>query len=89
MWSQFVSYPAGLTENAPKNAAFIGPADPTGNVWFPRFYDNGNPDCGWRKLMAADLNESFLIKRAHIAFPEQRMELKYPPRIKIVQLNNK
>ena len=34
---------------------------------------------GLAELMAADLDESFLIKRAHIAFPERRMELKYPP----------
>ncbi len=77
--STFVSYPAGLTENAPKNAAFIGPADPTGNVWFPPDFMTMGIPIGLAQLMAADLDESFLIKRAHIAFPERRMELKYPP----------
>ena len=34
----FITYPAGLAENTPKETAFIGPADPTGNIWFPEDY---------------------------------------------------
>src|SRR4030042_2891412 len=33
--STLVSFPSGLAENAPREAAYIGPADPTGNAWFP------------------------------------------------------
>ena len=31
----FISYPAGLAANAPKNTAFMGPQDPTQNRGLP------------------------------------------------------
>ena len=30
-----ITYPAGMAERAPRNAAFVGPVDPTGNSWLP------------------------------------------------------
>ncbi|KKM58359.1 hypothetical protein LCGC14_1549520, partial [marine sediment metagenome] len=36
--ASFITYPAGMAENSPKNSIIIGPSDPTGNYWFPRNY---------------------------------------------------
>ena len=33
--STFITYPAGMTENAPKNTALMGPQDPTQNHTLP------------------------------------------------------
>jgi Uncharacterised ArCR, COG2043 len=77
--STFVSYPAGLAENAPKNSAYIGPADPTGNIWFPpNFMALGLP-INLAQQMSDDVEASFLTKRAQVAFPTKRIKLKYLP----------
>src|SRR5271157_4208265 len=77
--STFVSYPAGLAENAPKNTAYAGPADPTGNSWFPpNFLSLGIP-IALAQQMAGDIEASFLTQRPQVAFPAKRLVLKYPP----------
>jgi hypothetical protein len=30
-----IAFPAGMAENAPKDSAYVGPVDPTGNPWLP------------------------------------------------------
>ncbi len=71
-----ITYPAGMAENALKDSAYVGPTDPTGNLWLP-------PDlmtiCIPVKLaqqMAVDLEESFICKRSRIAYPEKRIAIK-------------
>lgn len=78
--STLMSYPAGLAENAPKNCAFIGPADPTGNIWFPPDYMALGIPIALSQQMAGDVESSFLTKRPQVAFPENRAELKYRPK---------
>ena len=73
--STFVSYPAGLAENAPKTSAFIGPADPTGNIWFPQDYMALGIPIALAQQMAEDLEASFLTKRPQVAFPVNRIVL--------------
>ncbi|HME53519.1 MAG TPA: DUF169 domain-containing protein [Candidatus Lokiarchaeia archaeon] len=79
--STLMGYPAGLAENAPKTCAFIGPADPTGNIWFPPDYMALGIPITLAQLMADDVEASFLSKRPQVAFPENRIELKYRPKV--------
>lgn len=78
--STFVSYPAGLAENAPKTCAFIGPADPTGNIWFPQDCMALGIPIALAQQMADDLEASFLRKRPQVVFPANRIAVKYSPR---------
>jgi hypothetical protein len=72
----FVTYPAGMAENAPKNTAFMGPVDPTGNNWFPKDYMALGIPLDIALNMCHDLNNSFAVKRPEVAFPRERCELK-------------
>jgi len=68
----YITYPAGLAEKAPKNTVFLGPTDPTGNVWFPpELMAMGIPTKKARQ-MAESLGESFIVKRAKVAYPERK-----------------
>ncbi len=73
--STMVSYPAGLADKAPKHAAFIGPADPTGNAWFPPDSMALGIPISLAMQMASDIDASFLVKRPQVAFPEHRLKL--------------
>ncbi|WP_048148361.1 DUF169 domain-containing protein [Methanolacinia paynteri] len=70
--STVITYPGGLTENAPGDSAFMGPVDPTQNrVFPPETMAIGIP----AKViieMAANLDDSFIIKRPGVAFPRRR-----------------
>ena len=69
----FVTYPAGMAAKAPKMAAFTGPVDPTGNAWLsPDLMAMGIPIEKARE-MARNLEESFIIKRPKVAYPERRL----------------
>jgi hypothetical protein len=69
----FITYPAGMAEKAPKRAVFTGPTDPTGNLWFPpELMAMGIPIEKARE-MTANADESFIGKRARIAYPEKRI----------------
>jgi hypothetical protein len=70
--ASFVSYPASICENGPKNCIIIGPADPTGNNWFPESFCSIGVPFEIAKRMANDLNDSFISKRAEIAYPLNR-----------------
>lgn len=75
--STFISYPAGLSENAPKNSVYIGPTDPTVNKWLPpEFMALGIP-ISLAQQMADDLPASFLTLRPQVASPSERTELTY------------
>jgi len=72
--ASFITYPMGLAEKTPKNTSFLGPVDPTGNVWFPS-------DClamGIPIAIAISLGEnidkSFLSKRPEVAFPQNQQD---------------
>ena len=73
-----IAFPAGIAENAPKDSAYVGPVDPTGNSWLPpELMIMGIPS-GLAQQMAADLEESFICKRSKIAYPENRMVINKP-----------
>lgn len=70
--STFITYPAGLAENAPKETAFLGPVDPTGNVWFPPEYMAIGIPADIAAKMHGDIDDSFISKRPDVAYPEKR-----------------
>lgn len=73
-----IAFPAGMAENAPKNSAFVGPVDPTGNPWLPpELMIMGIPSA-LAQQMGADLKESFICKRSRIAYPEKRIVISKP-----------
>lgn len=71
--ASFVSYPAGLTENGQDNCVVVGPTDPTGNRWFPKNYLSIGIPLEIASRMASDLDNSFILKRPKIAYPEKRI----------------
>ena len=70
-----VTYPAGMAEKAPKETAFVGPVDPTGNRWFPPEYMAISIPLKIATGMHEDLNNSFAAKRPEVAFPKIRDEI--------------
>jgi len=67
-----IAFPAGMAENAPKDSAYIGPVDPTGNLWLPpELMIMGIPS-RLAQQMGANLEESFICKRSKVAYPENR-----------------
>ncbi len=70
-----LTYPAGLAEKAPRDSAYIGPMDPTGNCWFPE--DRMALGIPIRVAIGIyeDLDSAFVTKRSHIAYPESREPL--------------
>lgn len=71
-----IAFPAGMAENAPKNSAYIGPVDPTGNPWLPpELMIMGIPS-RLAQQMGTDMEESFICKRNKIAYPENRIAIK-------------
>jgi hypothetical protein len=74
----FITYPAGMAEKAPKGSVFLGPTDPTSNIWFPpELMAMGIPIKKARQ-MAESLESSFIGKKPKVAYPERRLELKVP-----------
>lgn len=69
----FVTYPAGMAENAPKRSVFTGPTDPTGNIWFPPDLMAMGIHIEKAREMAKSLDESFIGKRPKVAYPEHRL----------------
>lgn len=67
-----VTYAAGMAEKAPRNAAFVGPVDPTGNYWFPSDFMLMSVPFGMAAEMAESVGASFIAKRPQVAFPERR-----------------
>jgi hypothetical protein len=73
--STFVTYPAGMAEKAPKETAFVGPVDPTGNSWFPPEYMAIGIPFEIAARMHQDLEDSFAVKRPEVAFPKIRDDI--------------
>jgi Uncharacterised ArCR, COG2043 len=74
--SMMITFPAGMAENAPKDSAYVGPTDPTGNPWLhPELMIMGIP-IALAQQMAADLDESFICRRSKITYPENRVMIK-------------
>ncbi len=71
----FVTYPAGMAEKTPKETAFVGPVDPTGNVWFPPEYMAIGIPLEIAMGMHEDLGNSFAAKRPEVASPKVRDEI--------------
>ncbi len=70
-----ITYPAGMAERAPRNAAFVGPVDPTGNSWLPPDVMTMAVPLSLARAMAESADESFLSKRSEVAFPSKRLGL--------------
>jgi hypothetical protein len=71
-----ITFPAGMAENAPKDSAYVGPTDPTGNSWLPPELMIIGIPIALAQRMAVDLYESFICKRSKIAYPENRVIIK-------------
>jgi hypothetical protein len=67
-----------MVENAPADAVFVGPCDPTGNSWFPQDLLSLAIPIKIARQMAKDLESSFIVKRPNVAYPEQRLALQSP-----------
>jgi hypothetical protein len=70
-----ITYPAGMAERAPRNTAFVGPVDPTGNCWFPPDMMVLAVPLSLARSMAESVDGSFLAKRPEVAFPSKRLGL--------------
>lgn len=70
-----ITYPAHMAQKTPKNTAFIGPVDPTGNIWFPTDYMALGIPLNIARDMCHDLEESFAVKRPEVAYPQERNDL--------------
>jgi hypothetical protein len=73
--ASFVTYPAGMAVNGPRDCIIVGPTDPTGNYWFPQNYLSMGIPFEIAIRMANDLEECFIIKRPEIAYPVKRKHL--------------
>jgi len=78
IYSNFVTYPAGMAEKAPKKIAFVGPVDPTENIWFPPEYIAIGIPRDIAKRMHEDLEDSFAAKRPEVANPKIRDTINLP-----------
>lgn len=70
--ANMITYPAGIAENAPDSAAFVGPVDPTGNDRFPESHMLIGIPIKIARGMCEDLDDSFIMKKPTLAHPEKR-----------------
>jgi hypothetical protein len=73
--ASFVTFAAGMAKNAPKDTVFLGPADPTGNYWFPPDHLSLAIPINMAIRMCEDLDESFIVKRPNVAYPARRTKV--------------
>ncbi len=69
-----LTYPAGLAEKASKDSAYLGPIDPTGNCWFPEDHMALGIPIKLAIGICEDLDNSFIVKRPHVAYPISRIK---------------
>lgn len=74
--STFITYPAGMTENAPKDSAFVGPQDPTQNRSLPPEMMAIGIPAGLAIRMTENLDSSFVVRRPQVAFPRRETSAK-------------
>ncbi len=70
--ASLVTYAAGMAERAPKDSCFVGPVDPTGNIWFPPDMIAISVPIHIADRIAKDLPDSFIAKRPETAMPIKR-----------------
>ncbi len=73
--TMMVTFPAGMAEHAPKDSAYVGPTDPTGNIWLPPDLLIMGIPAALACQMADDMDESFIGKRGKVAYPQKRLEV--------------
>jgi len=73
--ASMITYAAGLSEKAPRNTAFVGPVDPTGNAWFPPEMLSMAIPFEMAAKMGENLEDSFLTKRPEVALPVKRLAM--------------
>jgi hypothetical protein len=69
--ASFITYPNGMAEETPKETSFIGPVDPTGNIWFPSNYLSMGIPIEIAIELCENIDNSFLSKRPEVAFPQK------------------
>jgi len=69
--ASFITYPTGMGEKTPKDTSFIGPVDPTGNMWFPQDYLSMGIPIEIALELYKNIDDSFLSKRPEVAFPQK------------------
>ncbi|WP_292424916.1 DUF169 domain-containing protein [Methanoregula sp.] len=67
--STFITFPAGLAENTPRNTAFMGPQDPTQNHSMPPEMMALGIPADMAARMVKNLDASFITRRPQVAFP--------------------
>jgi len=73
--AMMITFPAGMAEHAPKDSAYVGPTDPTGNLWLPADLLIMGITAAIARQMGADMDESFIGRRGKVAYPEKRVEV--------------
>ena len=66
----------GIAENTPKESAFVGPVDPTVNVFFPEDYMALGIPLSMAVNMHKDLNDSFAVKTSEVTYPKIRDKIR-------------
>jgi len=67
--STYITFPAGLAKNTPRDVAFIGPQDPTQNHSLPPEIMAMGIPAKVAMGMVKNLDSSFVVKRPQVAFP--------------------
>lgn len=67
-----VTYPSSMSAHAPRDALFMGPTDPTVNRFFPPDLMGVGIPISVARRMCEPIEESFVVKRPDVAFPERR-----------------
>ena len=73
--STFITFPAGLAENTPRDTAFMGPQDPTQNHSLPPEMMALGIPAPMAKRMVENLDASFITRRPQVAFPNHEKRL--------------
>jgi Uncharacterised ArCR, COG2043 len=69
--STFITFPAGLAENTPRDTAFMGPQDPTQNHSLPPEMMALGIPAEMAARMVSNLDASFITRRPQVAFPNR------------------
>ena len=69
--ASFITYPNGMVEKTPEKASFLGPVDPTGNIWFPSDHMSMGIPIKIAIKLYENIDKSFLSKRPEVAFPKK------------------
>jgi hypothetical protein len=73
--ASFVTYPAGMAENAPKDTAFLGPMMSYGNDWFPRDMMSLGIPAHIAARMCRDYERSFAALKPEVTYASFKEKL--------------